>query len=483
MKKTNDYDWLGVHGANVSNELEGYCEKEANALRDKILSAANTEELYEIKGTKYYISAHGNDENDGLSPLTPFASFDMLKNISLKEGDAVLLERNSIFRISDTIETEVNGLTFGTYGKGEKPRIYACPCDYADAGLWEKTDKPNVWRTVFKTAKGRKLGACGMFFNHGKEIGALRFKGIDDLHTNLDFYSIKVPNENTGEVLLYFDKGNPGEYYKSIEILPERLHIFFLKGSKDYVIDNLCLKYTGGFPILVSGKNVTITNCEIGCCGGLFQPNTRFGNGIEMSGKVIDVVVKNNWFYQVFDSALTWQGGTTAEAQYINIDFSENLFEYNNADVEFFAHGEAVVDNIRISKNIMRFTCAGWGTDSRTGVSQSGNWIRWIEGCISATTYKLNDFGRIEVSDNIMDCPAGWIIRWTMPPKHIHKHIAFGNKVYVKKSYRITDVGVVGFSREGEIRAVMPSCATEEEMLAVIRERFDKTVELHWYDE
>ena len=49
----NDFDWISVHGANLKNPAVGYKEKEAADLRDKILNAPNTEELYEIRGTRY----------------------------------------------------------------------------------------------------------------------------------------------------------------------------------------------------------------------------------------------------------------------------------------------------------------------------------------------------------------------------------------------------------------------------------------------
>ena len=51
-----------------------------------------------MKSTTYYVSSlTGNDENDGLTPSTPFASLNKINEISLCAGDKVLLERGSVF--------------------------------------------------------------------------------------------------------------------------------------------------------------------------------------------------------------------------------------------------------------------------------------------------------------------------------------------------------------------------------------------------
>ena len=101
--------------ANLSTPSSGYAEKEATELRNKILNAKNTEENYKITGKKYYISPGGDDTNDGLSEETPFRTPFVLSGLDLKSGDAVLFERDSIFRISSTISTK-SGVVYGSYG-------------------------------------------------------------------------------------------------------------------------------------------------------------------------------------------------------------------------------------------------------------------------------------------------------------------------------------------------------------------------------
>src|SRR5699024_12207162 len=76
-------------------------------------------------GTAYYISNGGSDENDGLSPVTAFATPAALDNVTLQYGDAVFFERGSVWRgvslPSSAVWTE--GVTFSAYGEGEKPRF------------------------------------------------------------------------------------------------------------------------------------------------------------------------------------------------------------------------------------------------------------------------------------------------------------------------------------------------------------------------
>lgn len=463
-KNPNDYDWISVHGANLSSPAVGYAQEETDALSSKIINSANTEQLYKITGTKYYFSSKGSNSNNGLSPNTPFKTLDMLDNISLKSGDAVLLERNSVFRVYKTIDIEQNGITIGCYGVGEKPRIYASPKDFAVSSFWSLTSKENVWKASFQYDD-----ACGMFFNHGEEAGALWRKSVNSLSQNGDFHFDKT----TESVFLYFDKGNPADYYRSIEILPTRLHILRLHNVSDAVIDSLCIKFTGGYPIIASGENISITNCEIGYTGGSFNGTVRYGNAIELSGKVINVKVENNWIYQIFDSAITWQG--FGNGYYDNISFSNNLLEYNNADIEFFERDQSTAQNFFMENNIMRFTSMGWGTQDEEGG------IRGIEGCVKAHTNLMDSIGNMTFKNNIMDCPARDIICWRILPENKSFIDASANKVFIKSSYRTNDIMVRGLVDESKNPNVNFLANSLEEAIEAFKRLSDDT-EIYWFN-
>ena len=88
-----------------------------------------------LSKTYYVSSKRGNDSNDGLSCETAFASLFAINHSSLKPGDCVLLERDSVFygqylQITDS-GTKEAPIVIGVYGDGEPPRIEAC-----GQGIW-----------------------------------------------------------------------------------------------------------------------------------------------------------------------------------------------------------------------------------------------------------------------------------------------------------------------------------------------------------
>lgn len=88
-----------------------------------------------LSKTYYVSSKRGNDSNDGLSCETAFASLFAINHSSLKPGDCVLLERDSVFygqylQITDS-GTKEAPIVIGAYGDGEPPRIEAC-----GQGIW-----------------------------------------------------------------------------------------------------------------------------------------------------------------------------------------------------------------------------------------------------------------------------------------------------------------------------------------------------------
>lgn len=177
--------------AGLSSNLVGKYENEANSLRNKILSTANTDEIYKIKGTKYYISPGGNDNNDGKSPERAFRTIEHLGYVDIEQGDAILFERGSIFRIDQSLDLS-SGITYGAYGKGDKPKIYASPANYSNAE-WKPSKRKNVWKAKFLYSS-----ACSIYFNNAEKIGYLK-PSVRNLSENTQFYL--DPTEST--VYLY----------------------------------------------------------------------------------------------------------------------------------------------------------------------------------------------------------------------------------------------------------------------------------------
>ena len=352
----------------VCNSKTGVVQKSeiSNTVVSRRKEIMNSKSLkYNVKGTTYYISPGGNDDNDGLSPEKPKRT---LNDLYLQIGDAVLFERGSVFRLTESI-VAVPYVTYGAYGTGEKPHIYASPKNYAKKSLWTPTKKKNVWRVDFPYKD-----AGNIVFDHGEDAGVKKQGGINQLTANGYYYH----NADDAYLYLYFDKGNPADYYKDIEICSD-ISIFVLNSDVSGVkIDNLALMYSSRHGISCANANnyVEITNCIVAWIGGTGNP-TRHGNGIQWWNAAHDNKVENCWLYQIFDSAISPQG--ELGGNYYNFDFKNNLIEYCCCSFEMWDYAKkdkVTFDNIRFENNIMRASAYGFGN------RPYDDGIRGIEGHI-----------------------------------------------------------------------------------------------------
>lgn len=474
IEKTNDIAIAKLR-ANYGNPATGYCEEEADALREKILTAPNTEELYEISGTKYYVSANGDDKNDGKSPEKAIKTLDAIKALDLKHGDAVLFKRGDTFRFATDYHM-IDGVTYGSYGEGMKPAFYGSPENYAENDTWEEV-KPNVWKINFPYPE-----VGGLVLDYGMLVGVQKKAQMIDGLAAIGDYCHDLENK----IFYMYSEGKPSDNYHDIEIMPS-LTLFRLVDSKDVTIDNLCIKYTAGFAIHAPDTegNIRITNCELGYLGGLWMGDrVRYGNAIEFWAGAKDTIVENCWFYQTYDTALTWQGAHGKNGivgiEYIDITYRENLFEYNNADIEFFGGPDIPVENFRMEDNIMRFTSMGWGTRTYDGG------VRGIEGCVRAVTGgregRVTDLRSAYFTNNLMDCPSRQTINWNIHPdqrEHIH---AEGSRLYIKSEYRTLAPCLQGLQTSTEQPYDQRMAINKEELVDMFP-LFEEGADIRWDEE
>ena len=136
------------------NEIEAISEK----LKQEILNAPD---CLEIKGTTYYVSNDGCDDNDGLSAETPWKTLVKASEADLKEGDGVLFRRGDLFR--GKVATKP-GVSYGAYGVGEKPKLYGSDKNLADPALWTLWDADHhIWKLNEKI-----LDTGTLVFNDGE---------------------------------------------------------------------------------------------------------------------------------------------------------------------------------------------------------------------------------------------------------------------------------------------------------------------------
>ena len=425
---------------NSMNEIKEYAAKrraEIRASRDSL----------KITGTVYYVSAGGNDANDGRSPESAWKTVEKVSEAALLSGDGVLFKRGDLFR--GMIVTK-SGVSYGAYGEGEKPRIYGGPCDLANPELWIPFDPSHgIWKYR------DKITDCGtLVFNHGeahsrKLIPSYRYgkfvcrdnedRDFDikaEMTLDLDIFchydanltttpskgeDFPVPlidNSCYGDLYLRCDRGNPGEIFDSIEAVTW-LPAFYVRRSDNVRIDNICIKYAK-FGVSAGGVSVCglkVTNCEIGWIGGNIQnylgldPNylpgkrgsvTRYGNGVEIYGGCDGYEVLDCYIYQSYDAGITHQISTRGNKYKLkNILYRDNLIEDCVYSVEYFLEKEngdteSLIENCKICGNVMLDSGYGWG-QQRHNVNTPAHIKGW--------SYE-NTARNFEISDNVFSGAA-----------------------------------------------------------------------------
>lgn len=403
-----------------------------NIARNMRAAIINAEDNITASGTKYYVSPNGNDANDGksLASAKRTLNADIFTLDILKPGDAVLFERGGIWRTDCPVQCK-SGIYYGAYGEGAKPKFYASQKNYASQSLWRASASlPNVWITDVRQTD------AGIIVFDDAVVGVKKFANTireADLKNNGDFYH----DVYKGLLFLYFDKGNPGGFYKSIEIGLNHAIFELPPDASNIAIDNLCLKYSGAFGIAGQSNNssVTISNCEIGWIGGsvLYYNNNlkryvRYGNAIQFWYRCYDVSVENCCIYQIFDAALTFQGRGPEKSEFINVRFERNLIEFSSMNFEYWAGDKgsnSKIHNILFKDNVLRFSGYGWGGIQRLTKANQAFILSWDNN--------FEDIKDFLITDNIFDCAdCNFIYAATTSPQ---KGICIiGNTYYQKKT-------------------------------------------------
>lgn len=345
----------------------------------------------EITGTAYYISAvHGNDANDGTGPDRPWQHCEMLKQADLVAGDTVLFECGSVFR--ETMMEIVNGVSYSSYGEGAKPKFYGS-IDASDFDCWEELGD-GVYRFKQYIEWHRDIG--NVVFDGGRAWGIKIQKCTDnavtlrlsDVSNGLEAFAEipsvpftggeQVPHFNLaythgedGYIYLYSKNGHPSKVFSSIE-LSQSTKIFNSEYTENVTFSNLHFLNVGCFAIRTVGcKNMQVYNCEFEFIGGALQfgyeypwrnYRTRYGNGIENWGGFDGMTVKNCYFDQIYDAAITTQSNATTAHQE-NLCYQDNVFSRCEFAFELWSGGdECRLYNINVENNVCRDVACGLTT-------------------------------------------------------------------------------------------------------------------------
>lgn len=355
-----------------------YIDNKADTLKQQIdtmpdtLIADSSERIY------YVSSINGNDKYDGLAPRralkTPAIA--TKKVFESNQDCTILFERGSLFRGNfGLLQRNGKHYGYGAYGVGPKPVFCGSLLNYADSPWISQTSRSNVW--LCNTEISNDAGI--VVFNEGQNVGIKKFK-LTELQNNFDFYY----DRSAKKVYLYYTS-NPASSFDSIEIgqawlespmtTDELSSILSIPNSyKNINIENLSFQYGGGHGISGDNlSNIIIRGCEFNWIGGGvqnrdFSSDARYGNAVEFWNSCDNILVENCYFNQIFDAAITHQGDKSSNINN-NVTYRNNLMEYCNYSIEYFQRKpEALMSNILVEGNIMRFAGYGWSSQrSDTG--------------------------------------------------------------------------------------------------------------------
>lgn len=442
----------------------------------------------------YYVSMSGNDQLDGKSPESAWATLERALSEPLEEGSCILLERGGIWYASPTEEGGMKacyslpfGVSIGAYGEGERPQIKGSLEDGSDPENWklyQEEDGVKIW-TFTREIRDANV----IVFNDGEtwadrilpcrnESGYVDYQGnAFDVRTALSknlTYCILLDlseqpmnvsigdNKFTGPLYLRCDEGNPAEVYNEVAI-PQAVNGLTIQ--ENCSVTDICLKYFTCMAVgmedydklSIEGEKI-FTNNEIGWCGGMiseyqsrsFLPEGVYGafaagGAIQASGG--DVSITGNYIHD---------SGPMANITFIHVDNDQlEYYEYKNTSISnnlFYRCGPAFhwadltdmdvpgtkgcLTNFSFNHNVVLYSGYGWISGLVWQLDQTQT-----EGYAMFYSAVENQMGAPEnngiyIQDNTFYLSRGSLITYSDLANNgvdqIEKRAEFSNNIYVQ---------------------------------------------------
>lgn len=349
--------------------------------------------------TNYYVSAKGNDAANGLTPSTSWLTIEKINKTKFFPGDSILFKRGDAWREGEALYGLSNGkyrnpVVFGAYGIGAKPLILNSK-DISASGFWTKSTT-NIWKTTSKiNITSQDLVRTGqitpdvanLIFNNEESFGVKK-RYLSDL-VSQGYFCL-----NLADSLLYiYSKINPSKYYKKIEATGIRNcenNIEVINGHYITFI-NLDIRYSKNNGIFLKDCcNIEIINCNFSWIGGCYYPiqtfvlssnqnPVRMGNGVQIWMGNSDITVKNSVFNQVYDAAISPQGGGSGYKIY-NLQFHHNIINNCFYSFEFWGQdSSSLADSIFFENNTCVNTGNGWSSSQRPGFNHGAANLKFYD--------------------------------------------------------------------------------------------------------
>lgn len=325
----------------------------------------------------YYVDPmNGMDQNSGLSPEEAIRDY---RQLTPCPGDTVLFRRGCVLRgpLRTVCGDETGVITYGAYGKGEKPRFLGS-AEICDPTCWEEI-QPNIWRYC-----GAEIPEVGNIVLNDEECCANMCWEPEEMSKQGDWYDSHAGIAEDGELrealegverrFLFYSEGNPAKVYSKMEcsLVKDRT---LLQGNRYVTVEDLCFAYNGVHGLgETRPEHLLVRNCEFRFLGGAVwnrKLKIRFGNGFEIWEGGKDIRCENNRFYEIYDSCVTHQGSEECEPVW-DIYFVGNVFEkYGMAAYEA---RDMVGYNIHFDNNICIGAGEGFALQNETPPRRSEIW-------------------------------------------------------------------------------------------------------------
>lgn len=444
-------------------------------------------------GTAYYISADGDDNNDGLTPETAWQSMGkLLGQLSwdeekvVKPGDAIFFRRGDIFRLDEwALSVTLDQITISAYGEGDKPIITASSENGSGEEKWnliyEDESGKKIWQyyrdmrdvsmivmnngkvitdRVYEFWNGDGYVSCEavdwwMHSDKGVELKDRLYSPEESLVEDMTIISRPVRYHSTdfnqsGPLYLRCDRGNPGELYESIEFCEFQTTglIYLAEGADRIVLDNISFRCNGNSYIKTDimttyewwdYENTVVQNCEFAYGGGSVTSYEVWEGGpvVVAQGDGVYTVVKNstlrnNYFH---DSICT----TTT-------------YEYDLSETRTSGGYYHVLDNVMVNTMGIRLDSTADSLKYLDSVIVRGNHI-WNTGRMDRGMYIYSDgafvlmpagYGEYIIEDNVVYGTENGHPMNALMDVHFYDYEYFnqytrpimGNNIYVQYSGR-----------------------------------------------
>lgn len=323
----------------------------------------------ETPRTFYVDAEHGDDAAAGTEVSAPWKTTARVAKETYRPGDRVLFRAGSMWRVGNTLTikgegTETAPIVFSRYGEGPRPELRAS-IDGTAPGFWTASSN-GLWtaNVTGKTDVGNivcvKRGDA-----MGTKTAAWKRWSVAEIVDEGDYF-----HDLQAGVIYFKSDRNPSEVYSMMELC-RRICIMSVARTQWVTVDSLALNYTGAHGIVGAPvQHLRVRGCEFGWIGGSLlgmwpdgrggKRPVRYGNGIEFwaTGHNLDIRLENNFFYEVYDTAMTNQGNQGGVLEDMVICSNRTVRCEQSYEI-WFTSTNYLVKSIELFGN--RFEDAGYG--------------------------------------------------------------------------------------------------------------------------